>query len=165
MVAPVALPSLEVLRDKFTYDPETGKLYHNKTYSNYIQAGDVVGYLRKDGYLQCKVRSKAYLVHRICYYMHTGIQPEFIDHINRNRSDNRFINFSSGSHADNMKNKSDYANNGTGERLISWHGRDKVYEVKIKIDGKQHYLGRSKTLEGAISIRDSSPLTNKLHNR
>lgn len=103
MVAPVILPELEVLRDKFTYDPVAGKLYHNKTYSNFIKKGDEAGYLRKDGYLQCKVNSKAYLVHRLCYYLHTGEQPEYIDHVNRCRSDNRFENFSSGSHSDNMK--------------------------------------------------------------
>lgn len=159
MVAFSKLPDLKVLRDKFSYDHLTGKLYHNKTYSNFIRCGDEVGYLRKDGYLQCKVNSKPYLVHRVCYYLHTGKEPNYIDHINHCRSDNRFANLSSVSHAANMKNKSDYSNNITGERLISWHGRDKVYEVKVKVGGKQHYIGRSSTLVNAILLRDSSPLT------
>lgn len=155
MVKPVLLPPLEVLLDKFTYCPISGTLSHNKGYSNFIKAGDYAGSYRKDGYLQVKVSSKAYLVHHICYYMHTGEMPEYIDHLNKIRSDNRFINLRSCTHAENMKNKSDYSNNITGERNISYHSRDCVYEVKFKVDGKQHYVGRSKTLEGAIAIRDS----------
>lgn len=167
MVAPINLPDIAILLDKFTYNPDTGKLYHNKSYSNFIKAGDEVGYLRKDGYLQCKVNSKAFLVHRVCYYMHTGEQPVYIDHLNRDRADNRFVNFSSGTHHEDMKNKSDYSNNETGERLISWHKRDKVYEVKVRVNGVQHYIGRNKTLSGAILLRDSSDLIKslKLHNR
>lgn len=155
MVKPVSLPPLEVLLEKFTYCSVSGTLTHNKSYSNFIKAGDDAGYLRKDGYLQVKVNSKAYLVHRICYYMHTGEQPEYIDHLNKVRSDNRFINFRSCTHAENMKNKSDYSNNLTGDRNISYHIRDGVYEVKFRVDGKQHYVGRSNTLEGAIAIRDT----------
>ena len=155
MVAPKGLPALAILLDKFTYDPETGLLKHNKHYGPLIRKGSIAGSLRKDGYSQVKVCSKNYLVHRVCYYMHTGEMPEYVDHINRIRGDNRIVNLRSGTHHDNMLNKSEYSNNNTGERNISFHQRDGVYEVKFKVNGKQIYVGRSKSLAEAVVIRDS----------
>ena len=153
MVAPIKLPPLELLRDKFTYNPDTGVLVHNKTYSSYIKRGDIAGYKRSDGYIQVKVSGTAYLSHRICYYLQTGTEPNYVDHINRVRDDNRFSNLTSVTHAVNMNNKTDYKNNRTGERNITKRG--KYYVVTFRRGGISHHVWQGTDFQEAIRQRDN----------
>ena len=67
--------------------------------------GDVVGTVNSHGYRVTKIGGKIYTVHRLIYFYHHGVWPEFIDHINRNRDDNRIENLRSVTRSENGQNR------------------------------------------------------------
>lgn len=84
------------------YCPFTGKLFR-KFKSGWRETGLSKN---KDGYLNCKVDGKMVSVHVLAMKL-IGISTEgyTVDHINRIRSDNRFVNLRLLSHADNCLNR------------------------------------------------------------
>lgn len=104
------LPPIEVLRARYTYDPDTGEVRHRQTGSG-RRAGDLVAPApTRKGYHQCDVRHEGvrYRVrlHRIAYALHHGADPYpyEIDHINRDTSDNRACNLRAVTPAANRAN-------------------------------------------------------------
>lgn len=63
------------------------------------------------GYLRFTFEYKMLLVHRAIFLAYHGYLPEKIDHINRNRTDNRIENLRDGTNGINQRNKSKYKNN------------------------------------------------------
>ena len=88
---PLPLPIDEVFA-RYTYNPETGNI-HKKNASR-----GVVGSVTVYGYVAIQThytgRARLLLAHRIAWVLHYGTDPHpyHIDHINRNRSDNRITN-------------------------------------------------------------------------
>lgn len=87
------LPSLEVLSALFSYCPDTGTLTR-RACSGGQAAGTPVGTKRPDGYLVVQIDGLQYRAHRVAYAIHHGRDPWplQIDHVNRDRSDNRAAN-------------------------------------------------------------------------
>ena len=100
MTQALPLPPLEVLQKKFDYDPETGTLTRKST-------GKTCGYQTSGGWLRVKVGNTHYRVHRIVWKMQYGEDPPVgleIDHINRNKVDNRISNLRVVTRKENMAN-------------------------------------------------------------
>jgi hypothetical protein len=75
-------PANEDLRRLFSYDPETGA-FTRLCRSGKAFPGPFAGNLRSDGYLQAKVGSRTYLLHRLAVQYMTGEWPsKGVDHIN-----------------------------------------------------------------------------------
>jgi hypothetical protein len=87
--------------------------------------------------------------------MMTGEKPEQIDHINGDKTDNRWQNLRNVSNRENCKNAAIGTNNTTGA-LGVWITRNGTYQADISVDGKKHYLGIYKTLEEAKSARKAA---------
>lgn len=82
----------EYLRERFDYNPETGIMTFKKDYRR-NKAGTQAGYLTDRGYLRVKLKGKHYRLHRIIWmWVHGTFPVNEIDHINRNRMDNRLSN-------------------------------------------------------------------------
>jgi hypothetical protein len=76
-----------------------------------------------------------------------------VDHINRNKRDNRLENLRWVSKADNEKNKGLTSRNTSGEKYISWCKAKQRWQVQIIYEAKciRRYL---RTIEEAICVRD-----------
>lgn len=83
---PIGDDVLEYIRSHFSYNHSTGIISRNdRANSN--------GSYDKDGYLILKIKKKQYKAHRVAWFLYYGVFPtKEIDHINRNRSDNRIVN-------------------------------------------------------------------------
>lgn len=129
------------------FDTYSRFIYFNRTFS-----GTIAGTRSKTRrYINVQLDNKMYLAHRIIYKLHTGIDPNTIDHKNQIKHDNRFENLRSGTQADNMANKRLYKNNKSGHPNIY----DTVWgwQVKDRINGKTVQVGTYPTLEEAIQAK------------
>jgi hypothetical protein len=83
---------LDLLKS-FSYNPETGILKRAFHYAHPTMAGRAMNGLDKTGYIVFMHKRKAYMAHRVCWFLHYKQWPKNqIDHINGNRSDNRILN-------------------------------------------------------------------------
>lgn len=84
---------------------EGGQLYR-KVHSGNVFAGDLAGCKDKDGYIAVKIKNRKCRAHRVVWLLVTGAWPKgFIDHINGNRSDNRFENLRECTGSQNQGNR------------------------------------------------------------
>jgi hypothetical protein len=100
---------------------------------------------------------------RTNFPIHRGLAKTFIpnpnnydcvDHINRNRQDNRLENLRWCSYTENNKNRSISKTNNSGYKQISWYKKQQRWCVRIHRNGK--YLSRKcfKKLEDAVEFRN-----------
>jgi len=94
MTQPKPLPPLATLRQVLSYDPETGALTWLVAPKNQRRAGSPAGSLNGRGYTEVKLGEYRLKAHRVAWYLYHGTDPGplQVDHINRNRSDNRICN-------------------------------------------------------------------------
>lgn len=92
----------------FSYNSQTGEITRDDRRNS-------LGSLDKDGYLIIKIKKRQYKAHRIAWLLHYGRFPtKEIDHINRNRSDNRISNLREVDRCENNRNSSKKVNPKTG---------------------------------------------------
>lgn len=115
------------------------------------------GSLDKDGYLIVKVKGKRYRAHRIVWLLHYGVFPDGeIDHINRDKTDNRIENLRLSNRTEQNRNKDFSINNETGAIGVHY---DRTKGLKkhfaTRVNGKTY---RFNTVEEAISLRTQNGL-------
>lgn len=131
----------ECLR-KLSYDPLTGLFTWNLNGTRGVKAGDIAGSRMADGYIILSVSGKKVLAHRVAWFFVYGKFPYgHIDHINRNKADNRIANLRSASLEQNAQNRSKNAKNTSGYKGVTWHKRDKKWQAAITVSGKVFHLG------------------------
>ena len=165
-----SLPTQERLCELIDYNPNTGEMTWkardessfvggNKPASmsrwNRIFAGKKVGGgALLSGYMRATVDGKHHFCHRLAWKISTGIDPEVIDHLNGDKTDNRFCNLRSVDVKTNAKNRRKYKNNKSGISGVSYHARDKVWQARISVGhGRDIHLGQYNDIESAIAAR------------
>lgn len=115
------------------------------------------GSLDKDGYLIIKVKGKQFKAHRIVWLLNYGVFPKNeIDHINRNKLDNRIENLRESNRLQQNKNKDFQPNKNTnviGIYIDNTKGLKKKYAFKSKNKTYRFY-----TLEEAIKNKKEMEL-------
>ena len=132
------MPSLDLLNALFDLDSECGVLIRKRTWTNH-KAGEVCGTKMNSGHLQTCVEKKRYLVHRIVYFMATGVDPAdmVVDHINGIPDDNRIENLRLATRKDNSRHKVALSSaNKSGHRNVSWNSREKRWQVSVKVGNR-----------------------------
>jgi hypothetical protein len=92
----------------------------------------------------------------------TGVWPKFwIDHINGERTDNRWLNLRESTRSENQQNRGVNKNNKAGVKGVSRHGNS--WRAVISANGRTIRLGTFTSIEEAeIAYKDAS---NKLHGK
>lgn len=95
------------------------------------------------GYNVGSFMGKSIKAHRVawCIY-YDEFPPEFIDHINNDRSDNRIENLRSASRCENNRNVTSAIGSTSKFLGVFWDKHRGKWAANIKIDGKSRYLGR-----------------------
>ena len=131
------------LKEIMKYDKLTGFFFrHNSS---------KVGSINGAGYQQTKIKKKFYLLHRLAWLYETGSFPkDQIDHVNHDRSDNRWINLRESNQVENMKNRKLYKKNKSGKPGVRWNKKSSKWVANIKVGKKQVYLGGFLELDKVI---------------
>ena len=109
----------------------------------------------KDGYAKrngVRENHKRYLIHmhRIINNTPEGLET---DHINRNRLDNRKCNLRTAIGSQNQMNTGLRRDNVSGIKGVHWHKASQKWEVEIRVNTENKYLGLYSTLQGAWLAR------------
>lgn len=103
------------------------------------------------GYRQVRIEGKIYPEHRIIFMMHHGNMPEYIDHINGVRTDNRIENLRKCTPTQNSYNSVGKSKSGL-PKGITWSKRANKYQAQLSINGKNVYLGLFTSLDEAEAV-------------
>lgn len=120
------------LRSLIWYDPETGR-------------GGRVGNANPlpmkptaAGYNQIWVDGRIYYWHRLVWFYMTGAWPrEDIDHLNRDRSDNRWSNLREATRSQNLANRPMDKRNAYGLKGVSFHKESGLWRARSRKNGKE----------------------------
>lgn len=147
----------EYLRSVLHYDPVSGIFTRKVRTSTRVKVGAVAGCSNGDGYLRIGLHNRLFLAHRLVWLYVYGEWPSLdIDHINRNKADNRISNLREVTHKQNLQNTGKYSHNTSGHSGVSWYKRDSKWQVKIKHNQKDIYLGYFTDIEEAIAARKAA---------
>ena len=159
---PATMITQEFLRERFDYCPDTGVLKYRVLTSN-LKPGDVAGF-NKIGYLCVVVCGQRIKVHRLIFMMVTGRLPKEIDHINHDRSDNRWSNLRevTGS-IENGKNRTKNKNNTSGVMGVRFEADRGKWLVRINTGYMYKNLGRYADFADAIAARKAAEIKYGFH--
>jgi hypothetical protein len=142
------------LKEHLHYDSQTGNFVWIKSPAQAIKAGTKAGNIRPDGYTSIQVKGRLYFAHRLAWLLMTGVWPDdMIDHINGNRSDNRFANLRQATRSQNMQNKKPAYNSKSGYTGVTWTRAYNCWVARIMVNKKSFHIGHFKTLVEAIDAR------------
>jgi len=88
--------SVEVLKDLLDYNPETGIISWKSGLFNNKRSGQEAGFIRKSSnYKELTINQRLYQAHRVAWALYYGTWPStdsYIDHIDRNKQNNKIEN-------------------------------------------------------------------------
>ena len=110
----------------------------NKKSKRYLRPAKHNGYYRVG--LSKNGKLKSHLVHRLIalHYIENHENKPQVDHINRDRSDNRIENLRWVDNSENGQNQGNYKTNTSGHKNISYNKTKKKYVYIKIIRGKRH---------------------------
>lgn len=171
------LPDIALIRNRVGYQPDTGELtWLPRRPEDFQSGGSISQQTRaKQWNTRCSgkpafnsVAPTGYLVgpfgsgiqlaaHRVAFAIQNGRWPSMIDHINGDRTDNRWLNLREVTPRQNAMNcavRSDSSTGRTGVQPNRRRGRGFV--ATIKAEGRHLYLGTYGTFDEAVAAREAA---------
>ena len=150
------------LKELLHYDPLTGIFTWLVAFPQVgLAVGDVAGGLsgtieqpglNGSGYWRIRVDGLRYRAHRLAVLYMAGKWPEGdVDHRDKDRSNNRWLNIRPATRFQNAQNRSISSNNTSGVNGVWQKGRR--WCAQINAGGKRHWLGVFFTKEAALLAR------------
>lgn len=169
----------EHLKKCINYNPETGIVTRlerprshfsdQAAYTNYHKHLGPITNISCRGYIRPKIDGKQYFLHQLIFLYMTGKIPEVCDHINQNKTDNRWSNLRACTMEENNKNMPMFRNNKSGItgvrfRRITISGKNYDYWISgISYKGEKIGLGSFKTIFEAACARKSAEIKYGYH--
>jgi hypothetical protein len=169
MNAPRPLPDQAVLRSLLDYSASTGELRWRERPAemfdadwcrrkwNTRYAGELALWgTDSEGYRAGSIFHRKRRAHRVIWKWMTGLDPDTIDHINGDRTDNIWTNLRSIRESENNRNLSIPRGNKSGVAGVRFNKKTRRWVAYIQNDGKQVHLGGFSAIEEAVSARRSA---------
>ena len=130
------------LKELLKYNPDTGEFERVRDQGN-KKKGDKVGYMSTtDKYMYTKIDYVRIGLHRLAWlYVYGELPKGHIDHINRNRQDNRISNLRIANRMQQRANSSVPKNNKSGFKGVSFNKQSNKWTANIQKNRKRYYLG------------------------
>ena len=140
---------IDLLHERYYY--KDGNLFYKETVCGRAKKNSVVGSISGCGYIKTRIADKTYLVHRLIFAMHNRYFPRLIDHIDRNKINNKIENLREATSSENAINSCLSKNNISGYKGIDFN--QNKWRARARRNKKQYDLGRFNTLEEAYQAR------------
>jgi hypothetical protein len=136
------------------FEYRDGVLYWKEMVTNRTgkRVGKVAGYVHPTGYRVISVHGYQYKAHRLIFMYHHGYMPEFIDHANGIKDDNRIENLRKATKAENCRNCKIPSHNTSGVKGVSKMPNHKNWRARLSINGKLLQVGGFETKELATEF-------------
>jgi hypothetical protein len=144
------LPDIERLRQLLDYDPETGVFRWKQFRRGVAKQGSIAGYTTKKGYRKISVDGIDYTEHRLAWKIFYNFDPtDQIDHIDRNRQNNKISNLRLATNQQNCMNTGIKKNNTSGVTGVYFYKKQQKWVARIGFNYKKINLGSFDTIEEA----------------
>ncbi len=137
------------IRNEYEYAPLTGLIRR-------YDGGKVTTFIERTGYTRIALFGIIRPITNVIWYLETGYlvtKGEVIDHIDHNRSNNKWENLRLVTQAENLKNKSMARNNTSGHTGVTWHKQANKWTVHIGVNGRSIHKGLYANKAEAIAVR------------
>lgn len=142
------------LKQLLSYDPLTGLFTYLKSVPR-RKKGSLAGTRTPGGdYLNIAIKRKAYKAHRLAWlYMFGEFPEDVLDHIDRDRQNNRIANLRCCSASENQWNRSISSDSPFGFNGVSKACSKNGFVAKIRVADKLIHIGTYATIEDAADAR------------
>lgn len=168
---------VETVRSLVAYDPTSGKFYWKHRDTSLFKTKGSADYWNKmyaskecfctrdaQGYNVGSIRDKQMYAHRVAWAITHGEWPDgLIDHINGERTDNRFKNLRCVTKAENGRNQGLKSTNTSGVQGVMWHKKVKRWTAEIKFNNQRIRLGTFKDFDQAVAARKAAEIVLGFH--
>lgn len=154
--------TVEDIKDVLIYEPDTGNFYWKEKSLNHFPderamkswntkySGKQAGNRTGTNYIHINIKNKLYYAHKLAFHLMHGYMPSIVDHINRDKRDNRILNLRPATASQNQINKTVQRNSSTGAKGVNaFHTGNKRWRARIQVDKKKIHLGYFTTKEEA----------------
>lgn len=156
------LPTVDYLRKRLRYEPETGRLFwldcESMPNSWRAQFSGTEAFTSVClGYHTGGIDYAMFRAHRVAWAIYYGEWPSSqIDHINGVRTDNRIENLRVVTQQENMRNLKMSKTNTSGVTGVSWVGSKGKWQATISVGNRNKYLGLFTSIDDAKSAREAA---------
>lgn len=141
------MPPIERISELFNIS-ENGTITRKTSAGNRRAGSNAERNLHGTEYTCVTIDGVRYLTHRVIWYFFTGDEPEYLDHINRNKRDNRLCNLRESSATDNRSNTDVMVSNSTGFIGVYWYYYKGAPKWRVACNDK--HLGYFSSLINAV---------------
>lgn len=159
------LPSPETLRKLLRYEPETGLLFWRarpvtdfpnlriaNAWNSRWAEKEALSNVNDAGYRRGAILWVTCRAHRVIWAMQTGEWPMFeIDHQDKDRANNRWVNLREATRSENEMNKGQRADSRSGVKGVRWKAEKSKWQARIRLLGKETHLGYFDDIDAARS--------------
>lgn len=144
----------EELKKRLVYNTNTGEFFYNYSIGGKLK-GNKVGTL-KDGYIYIRVAGVIYLAHRLAWlYIYGKFPISMLDHIDRNRSNNKISNLRESNYSQNGRNTNINKKNTSGIKGVDYMKSLHKWRSRSVIQGIEHHIGVYSSIEDARIAREN----------
>lgn len=131
------LPPQEELLDALFYEPDHGYLSARFPSPFRVRFFNLYG-----GYVQVIIDRIPYLAHRLIWKMMTGNDPNEVDHMDGDPSNNAWSNLRLATSAENNRNRRIGSRNKSGVKGVCWEAKRRKWRATVGIGGKLEWIRR-----------------------
>lgn len=146
----------ERLREVLEYDPATGTFTWTAP-AHGVTVGSMAGTIGHHGYRSIGIDRKYYRAGRLAWLHVHGVWPTHsIDHIDRDRSNDRLANLREADQTLNNGNVRRRSDNTSGFKGVGFHSASGLWYARIKVRGRTISLGYHRIKEAAARAYDKA---------
>jgi len=155
------------LQDKYLslFAYQDGQLFWRVNRGSQLCKGKPAGTPVQNGYTKVRIREMGGSIgaHRIIFCMEHGYLPDYVDHINGNKSDNRIENLRAATKAENCQNAKMPTTNTSGIKNVFWNKLRNKWAVALTVKNARKFFGLFDDIELAELVAQEA--RNKYHGK